>query len=76
MQCLVLVSPPPESLESVRFNCPADYGSKLTEPLIAAACIDNVRAINRLLDLGALQSKGRGVRRPSKRPCIGNSTRP
>ena len=52
MQCLVLVSPPPESLERL-IQLLADYGSKLTEPLIAAACMDNVRAISLLLDLGA-----------------------
>jgi uncharacterized protein len=52
MQCLVLVSPPPEKLEAL-IRLLAGYGSELTDPLIAAACIDNVRGIKELLDLGA-----------------------
>ena len=52
MQCLVLVNPPPENLERL-IQLLADFGSEVTNPLIAAACIDNVRAIKALLDLGA-----------------------
>jgi hypothetical protein len=44
MQCLVLVNPPPENLELL-IRLLAQHGSELTDPLIAAACIDNVQAI-------------------------------
>jgi ankyrin repeat protein len=52
LQCLVLVSPPPETLEQL-IRLLKDHGAELTNPLIAAACMDNVRAIKELLDLGA-----------------------
>jgi ankyrin repeat protein len=52
MQCLVLVNPPPEKLEPL-IRLLAGYGSELTDPVIAAACMGNVRAISLLLDLGA-----------------------
>src|SRR5579862_656803 len=52
LQCLVLVNPPPAALEPL-IRLLADYGAELTAPLIAATCIDNLRAMNVLLDLGA-----------------------
>jgi hypothetical protein len=53
-----LVSPPPEELERL-IHLLADFGSELTNPLIAAACMD-VRAIKELLDLGAaIEGNGR-----------------
>lgn len=59
LQCLVLVSPPPEELEWL-IRLLADFGAELTNPLIAAACMDNVRAIKALLDLGAaIEGNGR-----------------
>jgi hypothetical protein len=62
MQCLVLVRPPREELERL-MRLLADFGSELTNPLIAAACVDNVRAIKELLDLGAAID-GNGVWSP------------
>jgi ankyrin repeat protein len=59
MQCLVLVNPPHDALEPL-IHLLADYGSELTGPLIAATCIDNVRGMNVLLDLGAdIEGDGR-----------------
>lgn len=59
MQCLVLVNPPHDGLEPL-IHLLANYGSELTEPLIAATCIDNVRGMNLLLDLGAdIEGDGR-----------------
>ena len=59
LQCLVLVKPPPDALEQL-IRVLADHGAELTGPLIAAACIDNVRAVNELLDLGAsIEGNGR-----------------
>ena len=53
LQYLVLVNPPPESLKQL-IRLLAAYDAELTNPLIAAACMDNVRAIKELLDLDAL----------------------
>jgi ankyrin repeat protein len=59
LQCLVLVKPEPPALERL-IHLLADPGAELTGPLIAAACIDNVRAVNELLDLGAgIEGDGR-----------------
>jgi ankyrin repeat protein len=59
LQCLVLVNPPPDALEQL-IRVLADRGAELTGPLIAAACIDNVRAVNELSDLGAsIEGNGR-----------------
>jgi ankyrin repeat protein len=59
LQCLVLVKPEPPALERI-IHLLADQGAELTGPLIAAACIDNVRAVNELLDLGAcIEGEGR-----------------
>ena len=59
LQCLVLTMPPVDALESL-IGLLADRGSELTDPLIAASGVDNVRAITKLLDLGArLDGNGR-----------------
>ena len=59
LQCLALVSPPPDGLERL-IRILSDYGAELTGPLIAAASIGNLRAINELLDLGAaVEGNGR-----------------
>jgi ankyrin repeat protein len=58
LQCVVLVKPAPDGLEQL-IRVLAAQGAELTGPLIAAACIDNVRAINELLDLGA-STEGNG----------------
>jgi hypothetical protein len=60
--CLVLEMPPRRSLESSirRF---AELGAELNGPLVAAACIDNVLAVETLLDLGASVA-GTGVWSP------------
>jgi len=52
LQCLVLSMPPVDALEDL-IDLLANHGSELTDPLIAASGIDNLRAIARLLDLGA-----------------------
>lgn len=62
MQCLVLVSPVPAELERM-IRLLAELGSELTDPLIAAACMDNVRGIKELLDLGA-SVDGNGIWSP------------
>jgi hypothetical protein len=49
--CLVLEMPPRHSLEHL-IQLFARYGAELSGPLCAAACIDNVRAVAALLDLG------------------------
>jgi hypothetical protein len=51
LQCLVLTMPPVDSLEDL-IDLLADHHAELTEPLIAASGIDNLRAVSRLLDLG------------------------
>jgi len=50
--CLVLEMPPRRSLEHL-IQLFAQFGAELSGPLGAAACIDNVRAVETLLDLGA-----------------------
>jgi ankyrin repeat protein len=52
MQCLVLFNPPPDHLGEL-IDLLAAQGSELTDPLIAAASMDNPRALTKLLDLGA-----------------------
>jgi uncharacterized protein len=52
LQCLVLTMPPVDTLESL-INLLADHGAELTGPLIAACGPGNVRAVARLLDVGA-----------------------
>lgn len=52
MQCLVLNSPVTDSLEQL-IGILAEKGSELTDPLIAAASVNNVRAIAALIDLKA-----------------------
>jgi hypothetical protein len=52
LQCLVLSMPPVEHLEEL-IDLLADHGAELTEPLVAASGINNLRAMRRLLDLGA-----------------------
>jgi uncharacterized protein len=52
LQCLVLSMPPVDNLEAL-IDFLADRGAELTGPLIAAAGMDNVRAIAKLLDRGA-----------------------
>jgi ankyrin repeat protein len=59
LQCLVLTMPPVDALEDL-IGLLADHGAELTDPLIAAAGIDNVRAVTKLLDLGArVEGNGR-----------------
>jgi ankyrin repeat protein len=59
LQCLVLTMPPADALEDL-IDLLARHGAELTDPLIAAAGIDNVRAITKLLDLGArIEGNGR-----------------
>jgi hypothetical protein len=52
LQCLVLTMPPVEALEEL-IKLLAAHGAELTDSLIAASGCDNVRAVARLLDLGA-----------------------
>src|SRR5262245_56183897 len=52
LQCLVLTMPPAAGLERA-INALADRGAELTDPLIASAGSNNVRAIDTLLDRGA-----------------------
>ncbi|HEY2158105.1 MAG TPA: ankyrin repeat domain-containing protein [Isosphaeraceae bacterium] len=59
LQCLVLTMPPVDALEDL-IDLLANHGAELTDPLIAASGIDNVRAVAKLLDLGArIQGNGR-----------------
>jgi ankyrin repeat protein len=59
LQCLVLTMPPVDRLEDL-IDCLADRGAELTDPLIAACGVDNVRAIAKLLDRGArIEGNGR-----------------
>jgi hypothetical protein len=62
LQCLVLTMPPAERLEAL-IDLLAEHGAELTDPLIAASGIDNVRAIAKLLDLGA-RIEGNGLWSP------------
>ncbi len=52
LQCLVLTMPPVDSLEKL-IDLLASHGAELTDPLVAACGMDNVRAVAKLLDLGA-----------------------
>jgi ankyrin repeat protein len=52
LQCLVLTMPPADSLDAM-IDLLAHHGAELTDPLIAACSIGNVRAATKLLDLGA-----------------------
>ena len=52
LQCLVLTMPPVDALETL-IELLAGHGAELTDPLIAASGVDNLRAIATLLDLGA-----------------------
>ena len=52
LQCLVLTMPPVAALEDL-IDLLAKHGAELTDPLIAAASGKNVRAVKKLLDLGA-----------------------
>jgi hypothetical protein len=52
LQCLVLSMPPVDALEDL-IDYLAHHGAELTDPLIAACGMDNVRAIAKLLDRGA-----------------------
>ena len=59
LQCLVLTMPPVDTLESL-IDLLAEHGAELTDPLIAASGMDNVRAMGKLLDLGAdIEGNGR-----------------
>jgi ankyrin repeat protein len=59
LQCLVLTMPPVEKLERL-ISLLANHHAELDDPLIAASGINNVRAINLLLDLGAkIEGNGR-----------------
>lgn len=59
LQCLVLTMPPVDRLEDL-IDFLADRGAELTDPLIAACGMDNVRAIGKLLDRGArIEGNGR-----------------
>ena len=59
LQCLVLTMPPVDTLESL-IGLMANHGAELTDPLIAACGPGNVRAVTRLLDLGAnIEGNGR-----------------
>jgi uncharacterized protein len=53
LQCLVLTMPPVDNLEAL-IDFLADHGAELTDPLIAASGMGNVRAVAKLLDRGAL----------------------
>jgi hypothetical protein len=50
--CLVLKMPAPRSLGDL-IRLFSQFGAALNGPLVAAACIDNVLAVETLLDLGA-----------------------
>lgn len=62
MQCLVLNTPVLDNLEQL-IRTLANHGSELTNPLIAAASMDNVRAVSALIDLGG-NIEGNGVWSP------------
>ena len=59
LQCLVLTMPPVVALEKL-IELLAGHGAELTDPLVAACGMDNVRAVAMLLDLGArIEGNGR-----------------
>lgn len=51
-QCVVLSMPPPDALEGM-IRLLAGQGAELSGPLVAAAGVNNLRAIETLLNLGA-----------------------
>lgn len=53
LQCLVLTMPPVDALEDL-IDLLARHGAELTDSLVAACGCGNVRAVAKLLDLGAL----------------------
>ncbi|CAN5277472.1 hypothetical protein BH10PLA2_BH10PLA2_09280 [soil metagenome] len=59
LQCLVLTMPPVAALEQL-IALLAERGAELTDPLIAASGVDNVRAVTALLDRGGrIEGNGR-----------------
>ncbi len=59
LQCLVLIMPPGDRLEELAEILVA-CGAELTDPLIAASSVANLRAIAKLLDFGAdIEGNGR-----------------
>ncbi len=52
LQCLVLSMPPADTLEDM-IRLLAHHGAELAGPLVAAAGMNNLRALTTLLDLGA-----------------------
>ena len=59
LQCLVLTMPPGDKLEGM-IEVLASCGAELSGPLIAASGMDNMRAVAKLLDLGAdINGQGR-----------------
>jgi ankyrin repeat protein len=52
LQCLVLTMPPADTLETL-IEMLAAHGAELTEPFVAASGMENLRAMMKLLDLGA-----------------------
>jgi uncharacterized protein len=52
LQCLVLSMPPVDTLEDM-IRLLANHGAELAGPLVAAAGMNNLRAVTALLDLGA-----------------------
>jgi ankyrin repeat protein len=62
LQCLVLSTPPVDTLDDL-IGLLAAHGAELNDPLIAAASGDNPRAISKLLDLGA-NIEGNGLWSP------------
>jgi hypothetical protein len=59
LQCLVLNTPPVDTLEAL-IDLLAGHGAELTDPLIAASGMDNVPAVAKLLDLGGrIEGNGR-----------------
>jgi ankyrin repeat protein len=59
LQCLVLTMPPVPALEEL-IDLLARHGAELTDPLIAASGVGNLRAVVGLLDLGAdIEGNGR-----------------
>ena len=67
LQCLVLTMPPVDALEDL-IGLLASHEAELTDPLIAAASMNNVRAISKLLDLGA-RIEGNGQWSPLEEAC-------
>jgi ankyrin repeat protein len=72
LQCLVLNRPVVDALEDL-IDLLARQGADLTDPLIAAASGDNVRAVKKLLDLGA-NINGNGRWSPLEEALYWNSS--